>query len=106
VTGAGLTCADGCADRQFALRSSGNLLWANEAARTWYLYSLKSFGVKLHKVGRGGFEQAVRNACAEDGLTTELTDCMLTARSMLWRQYLSYTTWWSSWWRATSCAGA
>jgi len=52
-------------------------------------HSLKSFGVKLHKVGRGGFEQAVRDACAEDALTAELMDCMLTARGALWRQYLA-----------------
>jgi transposase len=51
-------------------------------------HSLKSFGVKLHKVSRGGFEQAVREACAEDALTAELMDCMLTARAALWRQYL------------------
>jgi len=29
-------------------------------------HSLKSFGVKLHKVSRGSFEQAVREACADD----------------------------------------
>ena len=29
-------------------------------------HSLKSFGVKLTKVGRGGFDQAVRAACADD----------------------------------------
>ncbi len=51
-------------------------------------HSLKSFGVKLHKVGRAGFEQAVREASAEDALTAELMDCMLTARAALWRQYL------------------
>ncbi len=51
-------------------------------------HSLKSFGVRLHKVGRAGFEQAVRDACAEDALTAELMDCMLTARAALWRQYL------------------
>ena len=51
-------------------------------------HSLKSFGVKLHKVGRAGFEQAVRDASAEDALTAELMDCMLTARAALWRQYL------------------
>jgi transposase len=43
-------------------------------------HSLKSFGVKLHKVGRGGFAQAVRDACAADPFTAELMDCMLTAR--------------------------
>ena len=51
-------------------------------------HSLKSFGVKLHNVSRGDFDQAVRDACAGDALTTELMDCMLTARAVLWRQYL------------------
>ncbi len=51
-------------------------------------HTLKSFGVKLYKVSRGGFEQAVREACADDALTAELIDCMLTARAALWRQYL------------------
>ena len=51
-------------------------------------HSLKSFGVKLHKVSHGGFEQAVREACADDALTAELMDCMLMARAALWRQYL------------------
>jgi transposase len=51
-------------------------------------HSLKSFGVRLNKVGRGGFEQAVRAACADDSLTTELMDCMLPARAALWREYL------------------
>jgi transposase len=51
-------------------------------------HSLKSFGVRLNKVGRGGFDKAVREACADDALTAELMDCMLTARAALWRQYL------------------
>jgi hypothetical protein len=50
--------------------------------------SLKSFGVKLTKVGRGGFDRAVREVCADDPLTAELMDCMLTARAALWTQYL------------------
>ena len=70
-------------------------------------HSLKSFGVRLNKVGRGGFEQAVREACAGDAFTAELMECMLTARAALWRQYLEAAqTWRSGWWRATSCAGA
>ena len=44
--------------------------------------------MKLHKVSRGDFDQAVRDACAGDALTSELMDCMLTARAVLWRQYL------------------
>jgi transposase len=51
-------------------------------------HSLKSFGVRLHKVGRGGFDKAVRDACADDALTADLMDCMLVARAALWRQYL------------------
>ncbi|MDE1172734.1 MAG: IS110 family transposase [Parvibaculaceae bacterium] len=51
-------------------------------------HSLKSFGVKLGKVSRGAMEQAVRDACADDPLTAELMDCMLTARAALWKQYL------------------
>ncbi len=51
-------------------------------------HSLKSFGVKLNKVGRGAFDRAVREACAEDPFTAELMDCMLAARAALWREYL------------------
>lgn len=51
-------------------------------------HSLKSFGVRLNKVGRGGFEDAVRAACAGDSFTAELMDCMLSARAALWREYL------------------
>jgi transposase len=43
-------------------------------------HSLKSFGVRLSKVGRGGFEQAVREARAGDAFTAELMECMLAAR--------------------------
>ena len=51
-------------------------------------HSLKSFGVKLSKVGRGAFDAAVRAASADDPLTAELMDCMLIARAALWKQYL------------------
>jgi transposase len=51
-------------------------------------HSLKAFGVKLNKVSRGRFDQAVRDACADDPLTAELMECMLTARAALWQQYL------------------
>lgn len=51
-------------------------------------HSLKSFGVKLSKVGRAKFDQAVRDASADDPLTAELMDCMLAARAALWREYL------------------
>ena len=51
-------------------------------------HSLKSFGVRLNKVGRGGFDAAVRTASADDLLTAELMDCMLEARAALWKQYL------------------
>ena len=51
-------------------------------------HSLKSFGIKLGKVGRGAFDRAVRDACDDDALTAELMDCMLTARAALWKEYL------------------
>ena len=51
-------------------------------------HSLKAFGVRLHKVGRGGFAQAVREACAGDPLILALIDVMLDARAALWTQYL------------------
>ncbi len=51
-------------------------------------HSLKAFGVRLHKVGPAGFEWAVRDAVAEDRLTAELMDSMLSARAALWAQYL------------------
>lgn len=49
-------------------------------------HSLKSFGIRLSKVGRGAFEQAVRTAVAEDPLSAELMDAMLAARAALWRE--------------------
>lgn len=51
-------------------------------------HSLKAFGIRLHKVGRAGFEAAVRAAVAGDAFTTDLMDSMLTARAALWKQYL------------------
>ncbi|MET3524144.1 IS110 family transposase [Mesorhizobium abyssinicae] len=50
-------------------------------------HSLKSFGIRLGKVGRGAFEQAVRQAVVDDPLSSELMDAMLSARAALWRQY-------------------
>jgi transposase len=51
-------------------------------------HSLKVFGVRLHKVGRAGFEGRVRELVADDSLTAELMECMLNARAALWREYL------------------
>jgi transposase len=45
------------------------------------------FGIRLGKVGRGGFEQSVRQAVADDPLLSELMDAMLSARASLWEQY-------------------
>jgi len=59
-----------------------------ELSRDTIRHSLKSFGVKLNKVGRAKFDQAVRDASADDPLTAELMDCMLNARAALWREYL------------------
>ena len=48
---------------------------------------LKSFGIRLGKVGRGPFEQAVCWAVADDPLSAELMDAMLSTRAALWRKY-------------------
>ena len=50
-------------------------------------HSLKSFGIKLGGTGRGKFDQAVREAVADDALSSELMDAMLTARAALWKEY-------------------
>ncbi|MFK0691149.1 IS110 family transposase [Mesorhizobium sp. IMUNJ 23033] len=50
-------------------------------------HSLKAFGIRLGKVGRGAFEQAVRQAVVDDPLSSELMDAMLSARAALWREY-------------------
>lgn len=52
-----------------------------------HLPSLKAFSVRLGKVGRGAFEKSVRTAVAEDPLSSEVMDAMLSARAALWRQY-------------------
>lgn len=51
-------------------------------------HSLKVFGIRLGKVGRGGMEQAVRDAVAGDAVTSGLMECMLRARAALWAEYL------------------
>ncbi len=43
--------------------------------------SLRSFGLRLGKVGRGAFEQAVRRAAGDDPLPVELIHAMQSARS-------------------------
>jgi transposase len=50
-------------------------------------HSLKAFGIRLNRVGRGGFAQAVREAVAHDALVSELIDAMLNARAALWKEY-------------------
>ncbi len=50
-------------------------------------HSLKAFGVRSKGTSRGEFEQAVRAAVANDPLTRELMEAMLTARAVLWKQY-------------------
>jgi transposase len=50
-------------------------------------HSLKAFGIRLNKVGRGAFERAVREAVANDRLVSALMDSMLTARAALWTEY-------------------
>jgi transposase len=49
---------------------------------------LKAFGVRLGKVGRGSFDQAVRDAVADDPMIVGLMECMLRARGALWTEYL------------------
>ncbi|MDR7225217.1 IS110 family transposase [Aminobacter aminovorans] len=51
-------------------------------------HSLKVFGIRLGKVGRGAMEKAVRTAVAGDAMTAGLMDCMLRARAALWAEYL------------------
>lgn len=51
-------------------------------------HSLKAFGVRLNKISRGHFDQAVRDAVANDALSTGLMDCMLRARAALWAEYV------------------
>jgi hypothetical protein len=41
-------------------------------------HSLKSLGIRLSKVRRAAFEQAVRQAVADDPLSAEVMDAMLT----------------------------
>lgn len=50
-------------------------------------HSLEAFGIRLGKVGRGAFNQAVRTAVEEDPLSSELMDAMLSARAALCNQY-------------------
>lgn len=50
-------------------------------------HSLKSFGIRLDKVGRAAFEHDVRQAVADDPLSSELMDAMLSARAVLWKEY-------------------
>jgi transposase len=52
-------------------------------------HSLKVFGIRLGKVGRGSMEKAVRDAVAGDPMTAGLMDCMLRARAALWAEYLT-----------------
>ncbi len=50
-------------------------------------HPLKSFGIRIKGTGRNGFEKAVRTAVADDALTRELMDGMVSARAVLWKQY-------------------
>ena len=51
-------------------------------------HSLKVFGIRLGKVGRGSMAKAVRDAVAGDAMTAGLMECMLRARAALWDEYL------------------
>lgn len=52
-------------------------------------HSLKVFGIRLGKVGRGGFEQTVRDALTADPIVSGMIDCTLRARQALWIEYLT-----------------
>ncbi|MGB8525753.1 MAG: IS110 family transposase [Rhodoplanes sp.] len=47
-------------------------------------HSIKTFGLRIGRVGRGQFEARVRELVADDPLVAGLTDCMLRARAALW----------------------
>lgn len=51
-------------------------------------HSLKVFGIRLGKVGRGGMEKAVREAVADDPMAAGVMECMLRACAALWAEYL------------------
>lgn len=51
--------------------------------------SVKVFGIRLGSIGRGGFEQAVRDAVAADPVILGVMDCILRAREALWLEYLA-----------------
>jgi transposase len=51
-------------------------------------HSIKTFGLRLGRVGRGEFETRVRELVADDRLIASLTDCMLRARRALWQEYV------------------
>jgi len=50
-------------------------------------HSLKAFGIRLGGTSCGAFDQAVREAVADDKLTSLLMDAMLSARAALWKEY-------------------
>lgn len=52
-------------------------------------HSLKAFGIRLGKVGRGAFAHAVIDALEDDAMTRGLMEAMLRARAALWVEYLA-----------------
>jgi transposase len=57
-------------------------------------HSLKAFGIRLGKTGRGGFAKAVLEAVAGDAMTLGLMQAMLRARAACGRSISSCTDWW------------
>jgi transposase len=51
-------------------------------------HSIKTFRLRLGRVGRGEFETRVHELAAVDPLIASLTDCMLRARTALWQEYV------------------
>ncbi len=57
-------------------------------------HSLKAFGIRIRGTGRTGFDAAVREAVADDALTSELMDAMLGHGRCCGSNTAGCTTWW------------
>ena len=69
-------------------------------------HSLKAFGMRFKRCGRGGFAQAVWEVVAGDVLTSELIDAMLNVRAALWKEYCWLHDLVVKFVAGTNCAGA
>lgn len=78
--------SEGCYRTRLLLTQRRNLKRKFLDLKNAIRHSLKSFGIRLGGTSRRAFDTAVREAVADDALTTELMDAMLTARAALWKQ--------------------